>query len=555
MNILTKILCGLSAALLLLLTILIFAGKNVKPVGTTTLATAAYFVFALALALILRYAFRKSDGRVPPVRAVLGVSIAYFGLLCVIASFMRYVPIWDFDAVYTGAINWGVHGDITFASTSTFDAANYFYWFPNNLGCTGFLALYFRICAFFGVKDFMLAGFVFCSALCAVSLAATTLSAYELGSIYSEKPQAGRTAAIAGMVLYLLTPPMLFCAHAVYTDFLSMPFGILSAYLLFKAVNVYEGRCVPKRRAGQETSGAQAEGKGAFRFLKFPCGRRTAILLAASAVSACIGVQLKATIGIAFIAGAMCLTLCKHWKLLLSYLVYGGGTLTVFMLVLNTAIYPKQLDEAKAAEMNTPTLHWIMMGLDGSGYYTSQAYEFTRSFSDTEERDAAIKAHIKDRLKELGAVGLAKHAFTKLSRMFSSATSSVGNFMPKPEPSDKTSVKRLIYDFVNPSGKNFKIYKFASCGARLCAMVLFAAFGIALIVRRKTHPICLEPLLCMVGIMLFLSFWEANDRYVINMLPFLILAAGCGAERLGAGIQNLAGRIKNAHKRAGRAAE
>ncbi|MCH5279593.1 MAG: hypothetical protein J1E60_07385 [Christensenellaceae bacterium] len=546
MRILSKTLCAVSAALSLLLMVLAFLNKRVDPVGSTVAAAAAYTVAMAALALVLhrfvKNAVKKADNQ-RFTSMIWAFTAVFFGLLVAISAYMRYTPIFDLDAVYTGAINWGIRGDITSVSTSTFDAKTYFYYFPNNLGCAGFLALWFRLCSLVGFTDYLLAGFILCAAMCSLAFAGTALTAFELGLMYSERPKSGRIAAIISMLMFLVTPPMLFCAHMIYTDFLSMPFGIFGACLLIKAVNFAESTCaVDFVHSAYPTVPIQSENSKASNSFKTPKFRKLLLLLLASAVLTAIGIQIKATVGIAIIACAICLVLKKDWKMLLGY----GSAATVltlaFILLLNLTVYPSQLDREKAKEMNTPTLHWVMMGLNESagGWYNPGDYEFTRSFSDAQERDAAIKARILGRLGELGFGGFFKLAGSKLGSIFSDGTASIGDFAEQPGENnaqpEEYAIKQSIYDFINTSGKNYETYKVMCGGMRLCSLLLFAVFAFSMLISKKSAPMYLVPLMCILGIAMFLSFWETNDRYIVNMLPFLILGGACGAERIGSAL-------------------
>lgn len=360
------------------------------------------------------------------------------------------------------------------------------------------MALWFALCSLLGISDFLLCGFIVCAAGCALTFACTGLMALELG---------GRRAATASMLLYLATIPILFAAHMFYTDFLSMPFGAAGALMLLYA---------------DSAQGATKK----LTYLIISCGLTA------------IGVAIKATVGIVAVAGLLCLIMKKDWKLLAAFAGVSAAAMAIVFLILNVAVYPSQLDRSTAKEMNTPTLHWIMMGLNEEydGAYNSEDYEFTRSFTNTDERSAAVQKEIASRVDSLGLSGLLRLAAKKLGGEFGDGTASVGDFMPAPdanaEGGAEYSIKLAIYSFINKDGKYYNVYAALSNGARYAALILTAVWGLTLLLRKQTDAMSLLPLLCFAGVALFLCFWEANDRYVVNCLPFITVAAGMGAEGL-----------------------
>lgn len=60
--------------------------------------------------------------------------------------------------------------------------------------------------------------------------------------------------------------------------------------------------------------------------------------------------------------------------------------------------------------------------MQGDGGYNGADYEFTRSFTDLEQRDEALKAKIKERLETMGPSGVYKLALAKAEKCFSDGT-------------------------------------------------------------------------------------------------------------------------------------
>lgn len=417
-------------------------------------------------------------------KAIFPIALATTTALYIIIScwFMhayRYTPVWDPDAVFTGAQSW-LAGSLTSVSTPTYDAATYFYYFPNNLGATLVLRTWFALT---GSMDPYLSA---CTLNCIVSsmmIVCLACAARELS---------GRRGGILALVMLVCTLPIWFSCAAFYTDFLSIGFPVGALFAALKAEKAEDIR------------------------IKI-------LFWISSGLLAAIGAMIKITVLILPIGVVLWQLLRGRWKDALGLtlavaLLFGTG-----QLVLQKSVYPDQLDPERAAQMNTPIQHWIMMGLRGDGYYNPEDYAFTRSFSDKQECRAALNAQIGTRIREYGVVGFFKHIFRKMGICMSDGTLMLSDYYD-----DYPVAADWLQSLLLPGGDAYANWRTICNGVHMAQMAL-ALLGAIKAFKREEKDMAGAMYLSLFGLLVFLSMWETSKRYWINFLPILILCAMQGA--------------------------
>ena len=406
------------------------------------------------------------------------------------ASALRFQPVFDLGAIYDGAIQWVETGSFP----SQYD---YYYYFPNNLGGMAFLAVFFSLARLAGVTDyFMVAAVVNC--LCVLAAILTTATVC--------KKQLGVKQAVFALVLFAVSLPFWFMAAVFYTDSLSMLFPVLIYYLYLK---VQEGGPLWKRLVFAGLLGLAAT---VGMLIKFT----VAIMLIAVVIDSLLHRSLKRTGLLAGIAAAL---------------------VCVGFLSFQAMIYPAHLDRGQAKEINTPYLHWVMMGLKGDGGYNGEDYEFTRSFATTEERDAALVEEIGRRVGDLGPSGLYKLFWAKAVKTFGSGTYNQSDFLDDNPVHENWLHRYLLYD-----GEDYQSYRAVCQVVFLAILALMALSGLWEALgnaeRGKTWPL-LAPRLAVFGALLFFVGWETSGRYITNFVPVIFLSAVLGIDRWAAFMQKL----------------
>ncbi|MBQ9375039.1 MAG: glycosyltransferase family 39 protein [Ruminococcus sp.] len=394
---------------------------------------------------------------------------------------LRFVPKWDLDAVFGGAISWIKNGDLH-------EYNDYFLWFPNNFGLLTIYNVIFSIGHFFfGEKTdyYMIATVMAC-----ISLTATRFSIVMIC-----KKLLGTTSSYLAMLIMLFCPVMYFMSAVFYTDVLSMWATPLAILLFIKAYENHDK-------------------------IKKP------LLYIASAVAATFGAEIKFTVIIIVIALAISLLIRGEFKELC---IFGATHLVIFTIVFTSfnALYNANFDNKIAEERNTPILHWIMMGASENGSYNGEDYEFTRSFIDTDERDRAIKDELIKRYKNYGIDGTMNLWKAKTLKDFGDGTLGISDFL------DDNVVKHSsLHEFLLYNGKHYNKWN-TICTEYLLVMLIFMLLSVKKLLMDKKissiqECIMLALYMCISGLWIFLMFWEASARYFSNFYGLILLGSVLG---------------------------
>lgn len=402
-----------------------------------------------------------------------------FAVQIILGRQVRYTPMWDLGSVFDGAVSWVEQGNIN-------DLADYFYYFPNNLGLTVLFKGYFTIVhAFWGEKtDYFIAALV---------LGSVVVTVFRFSVIQISRKLFGEEYAVTAAVLLLLCFPLYFAAAVFYTDVMSM-----AAPALFYLFYLY----------AKDAKSLQ----------------KSIVWYVLMALVAAVGMEIKFTVVIIVIAVGIELLLRGEWKRLA---IMAGVHLVVICAVFSTVdsvVYSRLLVREQAEKQNTPYLHWIMMGAQGNGSYSPEDYEFTRSFEDKEEQRKALKTEIKRRYREMGIQGILDLWKSKTIKCFGDGTYALSDFLDD-EPAENSKWNQwLLY-----SGNKYDIYQTLCLGVFVAVMLLMLFGVIGSFGRKRVLPVEMTALwLAFLGIWIFLMLWETSARYFTNYLSVMLVAAAFG---------------------------
>lgn len=404
-------------------------------------------------------------------------TFAVIQLVC--AWRLEFTPKYDLGAVFESAVDWAEKGGFP-------DGHEYFYYFPNNLGCLLFLYCLFKPAYMLGIENyFAVASVANCICILLTMLVSVTVCKKTMGTVQ----------AVFCMVLYAICLPFYFIAAAFYTDSLSMLYPVLEFYLYLKI----------------------RESKSAEKFILW------SVLLG---FTAAFGMQMKFTIIIMLIAIVIDSFLNGSWKRTGVMAGIVLGVIVSFSTAFNGYFYARHLDRAVADEMNTPYLHWIMMGLKGDGRYTPEDYTFSRSFP-AEIRNQEILKEIKRRMDGLGPGGLCELAVKKIDFDFGTGTLAIQDFL-----NDEEVNETWLHDWLFWDGPYFDIYQHFCQGVLLACMILMAVSALLEWKRNPSDTVFLALRMSLFGLLLFLLIWESSPRYFSNYMPVILLNAVVGAEMI-----------------------
>ncbi len=394
------------------------------------------------------------------------------------AEELRFMPSFDLDAIYKGALEWLRTG--TFAGYY-----DYFDWFPNNLGGLSLLYIFFRIGSLFSSDYFRIA---------ALGNEILLLLTYLFISLSARKLW-GSFCGVIALFMAGSMAPLLFMTDVFYTDSLSILFPVLLFYLSLKI---------------EETE-----------------GRRSLGWCALSGLIAAIGTLVKSTVLIMAVAIFLTFLVRKKVRRAGAYLAWVSVSCFVLFFFFHQYIYTCHLDPALAKVKNTPYSHWVMMGLEGDGGYNPGDYEFTRSFQEPEKRNRAIKEEIQNRISQKGLKGMIKLYGVKLYRCFGDGTLGLSDFLD-----DSPQKESVLHQFLLYDGNQYGFYH------GLCCCLLYGFFLLGMVyvwlgstktqagVKVCAGSACALPI-ALCGLIVFLMNWEVSPRYITNYVPvFLLMAAG-----------------------------
>ncbi len=420
-------------------------------------------------------------------RVLLGFLLILLAVQIAFGFLLRIDPIWDLEAIYQGAIEWVNGGDFTAYSSQTCHA-DYFYIFPNNLGGLAFLAVLFKLASLIGITDTYAVAMVVNSVMMVAALGLASLTLKRLFGVRH---------AVVVLFLFLISPPFYFAGAVIYTDFFSILFPILLFYLFLR---LYDSK----------------------RF------SQCFVLAVFMGVLAAVGMLLKFTVLIAVIAAGICLLLNKQLKklliLLLCVAIVVGGVYAAF----DHYMYSTHLDREKAEKMNLPYLHWVMMGLNGGGGFNNEDLFFSLSLNDPATKNQIELQRIGQRLSELGVVGTLELMLSKATVAFYDGTFALSDFLDD-NPQNETA----LHDYLLYDGEHYAGYRLLCTGIFMAVLLLmlFGAFSCLFSHANRASPVMVA-YLSVFGIMLFLTMWEVQSRYINNMLPLIFVCAAFGSQQL-----------------------
>ena len=415
-------------------------------------------------------------------------SIIVFGLILlfvvnVIMGFiLRFDPVFDLGAIFTGAKEWVTTGNFMDHMDPTC-GTNYFYYFPHNLGGMTLLFVAFKVASLFGMTDYYAIAMITNALLVTMTALMAVLICRRLFGI---------TQSVMALVCILLSPPFYFMASVFYTDSLSMIFPVLVIYLYLK----YMDSTTHKHRA---------------------------LFTVLMGLSCGVGMLVKFTVVIALVAVIIHHMLTNRIISSLRVAAISAVCVAAVLLSFNAYFYSVHLDRASAEKLEVPYSHWIMMGLEGNGRYNPSDYEYTLSFDDKEEQKAAIINRIKERIKDRGPLGMLSLFYEKGIIIFGDGTYAQSDFLDDNPENDTALHSYILYD-----GEHYQAYQYLCSGVRftLQLLMLIAAYG-TLLQKKETYENML-PLLCMFGVMVFFMMWEVTGRYSTNFIPMIIITAISG---------------------------
>lgn len=367
----------------------------------------------------------------------------------------------------------------------------YLYTFPNNIMLTAIYIIIFKVFNIIKINDFITIATVFNSLL----VAGTGILLY-----YNTKKIFNNSKALMILIITVLTTPLyLYCA-CYYSDTFSMFLTMLIIYIYLK---------------NKENDDLII----------------SAIWQILFAITVVVGIKMKITC--IFILIAIIVYKILNNKINIKEFLKKFGIATILGVILYISfdgiIVPKFIPDKQMLDANKiPIEHWIMMGLYGRGNFEYGEYHYTQSFPTLEEKRQETRKVIKERLiLKWQENTLFKHIKGKLGFAWYDGSYYIPDLLRR-EPVKKG----ILHEIVLEEGNNTSIYKYWPQIMHF-SMLIFLCINIYRIIINKDY-LAKDNILfiAIYGILVFLLIWENRSRYLLTMLPIIIMSQLGGIEYL-----------------------
>ncbi len=176
-------------------------------------------------------------------------------------------------------------------------------------------------------------------------------------------------------------------------------------------------------------------------------------------------------------------------------------------------------------------LHYVMMGLNqetnGSYLYDDVALTY-----NAEDKRAQQLPVIRERLENMGVQGFAEHLKKKTLTNYADGTfawSCEGEFYREWIADKDAHISPFLKSIIYTGGSRYPIYQTAAQCVWLVLLVGCAFFALCQLIRRDcgTDEAAVM-MLCIIGITLFQTVFEARARYLYIYAPFFVLLGVSG---------------------------
>ena len=421
---------------------------------------------------ILVFASKKIVPKLVKLKWLPYILFGLFFVICVLVSNdVKVNPSWDMGRVFNLSKDYALTGE-------TVDV--YLYQYPNNIMISVIYIGIMKIGQLLTVVDFL----TYATVMNAFIVSLTVVLLYFVAKkMYDEKK------AMMVLLIALFTSPLYLYGAEYYTDTFSM-FMIMLTFFTYLVME--EQKSIPKKITLQ-------------------------IILGFLLV---IAFKVKVTAAFIIIALLVYRVLTDKSKAILRDFVFVIPTAMLVLIIGNlilNAIFIPNKEISDQEEM--PIEHWIWMGLKGAGGYDEEDYAYTRSFKTYEERKQADREALKERIKEYNIGSFIKHVGYKMWFAWCDGT----YFVPEVLRREPVS-KGVLYEYVSRYGKKTDYYKYWPQIMHIGMLTLIAVNAYTMIRKKKRATKDMILFIAIYGLIVFLIIWENRSRYVLTMLPIMLLA-------------------------------
>ena len=429
---------------------------------------------------------------------LLDVLLVVFFLMWALLLFLtgctaRCYPHTDFENVYRAAD--------ALARKQEVDNWVYFSRWTNNrfpmLFLSGLLCAGYHM----GFED----AYYFVLAYQVIHIVITAACLYHLAG--SNKTEMSLTNSLTVLMLLFLFTPVWGNVAFFYTDQLSFGYSIIAYTFVSEAI---KGRYTP--------------------YAKYA-------LLIAGGVLWAIAFQIKVTTAIPLMAIAVAVIIRKKYvKQLKALLVFVLAFLLTFAIgTMRVKVLPC---EANVERDSDPILYWVALGLHGDGSHAANE-DFAilcEAAGSKTEREYIVKEKLRREWRQFFD---SDHIIAKIRCNFACGDVGASGYMRFPYKEGN-----IVYELISWDGKFFWKYACLSTSYLFALFLLTAIGAFRGAFGNKMNFTTMTAYVTVIGIMLFLMLWEAQNKQLFNQTGWILLAACHGLLTRGTPKKCFVGRNK-----------
>lgn len=404
-----------------------------------------------------------------------------FTIICLaVAQTLKVNPSWDMGEIYKIAEHCATEGGME---------SSYLYQFSNNIGIAIVYSVLFKFFEIINITDFLTIATVFNAIIVSISIILLYLVTKKIF---------GNRKALMVLIISLLTTPFYLYSAIYYTDTLSMFMMLLIAFIYLKMKDINKEK-------------------------KFKIAFGWIVL----GITIFIGIKIKITTGFIVIAYIIYKLLKCDIKNTCKEIAYIIPTIIILTIIYNSILNIILPNKEYIDNEKIPIEHWIMMGLYENGGYHQEDYEYTQQFATYQEKKEATISKIKERLSNYDANSFLKHINAKLKYAWTD-----GTYLSSEKVRREPVNSNILHEFVLSSGKYSSYYKYVPQVMHM-SMLIFILIGLVKNLKNKDfeNKNILFYIL-MFGFMAFLLIWENRSRYLLTVVPYLMMLQLEGIEIL-----------------------
>lgn len=420
---------------------------------------------------LIRLIYTKLIDKLMKIKYITYILFSVFLILAIVSGIIfKLNPSWDMGTVFEIAKEYVEKGTIT----NTFYLAE----FPNNTMMLCIEIIFMKVLKIFHITDYLTAITI---------LTACIITASVVVFYYIAKKILGDKKALMFLIIAVFTTPFYLYSAVYYTDTFSM---LIVALLFYLWLIIRE----------MEKS------------------KKKLILQIFYGIILFVAYELKLTsvfVYIAIIIYEICNTNIKS-VIKNNYIIVLISI--IFLISFKVLIVNNLTTEEERNKYQIPTEHWIMMGMNGVGNFIPEDYAYTNQFGTLEEKAKADREMIVQRIKENNINEHIKRITRKMGYTWHDGTYFVPDILRR-----LPTNKNILHEFVLEDGKYCSFYKYIPQIMHF-AMLIFIMLNLRKIIKNKEYNSKeLVGMISILGIMMFLIIWENRSRYLVNMLPLMLL--------------------------------